>query len=113
VGSDGRLYCGTATNGANSDIWLYSSSGTLLNQFKLSTTGKQLAARQMAVAGDGLTLIAITIWSAIVSSIIPMLLKKMRIDPAVVSAPFIATFIDGTGLVIYFNIAMLVISDLA
>ncbi|MCD5364415.1 MULTISPECIES: magnesium transporter [Chromobacterium] len=60
-----------------------------------------------------LTLIAITIWSAIVSSIIPMLLKKMRIDPAVVSAPFIATFIDGTGLVIYFNIAMLVISDLA
>jgi magnesium transporter len=42
-----------------------------------------------------------------------MLLKKMRIDPAVVSAPFIATFIDGTGLVIYFNIAKLVITDLA
>ncbi|MEN2425620.1 magnesium transporter [Chromobacterium vaccinii] len=60
-----------------------------------------------------LTLVAITVWSAIVSSIIPMVLKKMRIDPAVVSAPFIATFIDGTGLVIYFNIAKLVITDLA
>ncbi|MFB9156838.1 magnesium transporter [Chromobacterium violaceum] len=60
-----------------------------------------------------LTLVAITVWSAIVSSIIPMVLKKMRIDPAVVSAPFIATFIDGTGLVIYFNIAKLVIADLA
>ncbi|POZ61958.1 magnesium transporter [Chromobacterium alticapitis] len=60
-----------------------------------------------------LTLFAITVWSAIVSSIIPMVLKKMRIDPAVVSAPFIATFIDGTGLVIYFNIAKLVITDLA
>lgn len=60
VGSDGRLYCGTAANGAVSDIWLYSSSGTLLNQFKLTSTGKSLAARQMAVSGDGLILIAIT-----------------------------------------------------
>ncbi|MEO9386811.1 magnesium transporter [Chromobacterium phragmitis] len=60
-----------------------------------------------------LTLVAITVWSAIVSSIIPMVLKKVRIDPAVVSAPFIATFIDGTGLVIYFNIAKLLITDLA
>ncbi|UJD99451.1 magnesium transporter [Serratia plymuthica] len=52
-----------------------------------------------------LSLVAITVWSAIVSSIIPMLLKKLGIDPAVVSAPFIATFIDGTGLIIYFKIA--------
>ncbi|PKH20126.1 magnesium transporter [Enterobacterales bacterium CwR94] len=55
-----------------------------------------------------ITLVAITIWSAIVSSIIPMVLKKVGIDPAVVSAPFIATFIDGTGLIIYFKIAQLV-----
>jgi magnesium transporter len=34
-----------------------------------------------------------------------MLLKRLGIDPAVVSAPFIATFIDGTGLIIYFKIA--------
>lgn len=57
-----------------------------------------------------LTLVAITVWGAIVSSIIPMLLKKMKIDPAVVSAPFIATFIDGTGLIIYFKIAQLVLN---
>lgn len=60
IGSDGRLYCGTAVNGAVSDIWLYSSSGTLLNQFKLTSTGKQLAPRQMAISGDGQILIAIT-----------------------------------------------------
>lgn len=52
-----------------------------------------------------LTLVCITLWSAIVSSIIPMVLKRCGIDPAVVSAPFIATFIDGTGLIIYFKIA--------
>lgn len=56
-----------------------------------------------------LSLVAITVWSAIVSSIIPMLLKKAGIDPAVVSAPFIATFIDGTGLIIYFKIAQAVL----
>lgn len=56
-----------------------------------------------------LSLVAITVWSAIVSSIIPMLLKKAGVDPAVVSAPFIATFIDGTGLIIYFKIAQAVL----
>ena len=52
-----------------------------------------------------LTLVCITLWSAEVSSVIPMVLKRIGIDPAVVSAPFIATLIDGTGLIIYFKIA--------
>ncbi|CFR24365.1 magnesium transporter [Yersinia kristensenii] len=60
-----------------------------------------------------LTVVAITVWSAIISSIIPMVLKRLSIDPAVVSAPFIATFIDGTGLIIYFEIAQRVMTDLA
>lgn len=59
-----------------------------------------------------LTVVAITVWSAIISSIIPMVLKRLSIDPAVVSAPFIATFIDGTGLIIYFEIAQRVMTDL-
>ncbi|MDR2990062.1 MAG: magnesium transporter, partial [Providencia alcalifaciens] len=36
-----------------------------------------------------------------------------KVDPAVVSAPFIATFIDGTGLIIYFEIAKLVMTEFA
>ncbi|WP_196615682.1 magnesium transporter [Citrobacter braakii] len=52
-----------------------------------------------------LTLVCITLWSAVVSSVIPMVLKRIGIDPAVVSAPFIATLIDGTELIIYFKIA--------
>ena len=46
----------------------------------------------------GLTVAAIVMWSVLVSSILPLLLKKVRIDPAVVSAPMIATIVDGTGL---------------
>ncbi|QSE75826.1 magnesium transporter, partial [Aeromonas media] len=45
------------------------------------------------------------LWSAAVASIIPMVLRRFRIDPAVVSAPFISTLVDGTGLIIYFEIA--------
>lgn len=57
-----------------------------------------------------LTLIAITVWSAVVSSIIPMVLRRVNIDPALVSAPFISTLIDGTGLIIYFQIAKVMLT---
>ncbi|EKO3671582.1 magnesium transporter [Vibrio metschnikovii] len=60
-----------------------------------------------------LTILAIVLWSALVSSIIPMVLRRLNIDPAVVSAPFIATLVDGTGLIIYFEIAKLTLPQLA
>ena len=41
-----------------------------------------------------------------------IVLRRFRIDPAVVSAPFIATLVDGTGLIIYFEIAKLILPDL-
>ncbi|ASX11394.1 MULTISPECIES: magnesium transporter [Aeromonas] len=59
-----------------------------------------------------LTIIAIVLWSATVASVIPMVLRRFRIDPAVVSAPFIATLVDGTGLIIYFEIAKLLLPEL-
>jgi magnesium transporter len=60
-----------------------------------------------------LTVAAIVMWSAFVSSILPLVLKKVRIDPAVVSAPMIATIVDGTGLMIYFMIAHATLPQLA
>lgn len=56
-----------------------------------------------------LTIAAICIWAAMVAAVLPMMLRKLRIDPAVVSAPFISTLVDGTGLIIYFTIAKLVL----
>jgi magnesium transporter len=52
-----------------------------------------------------LTIAAICIWSSTVAAVLPLLLQKARVDPAVVSAPMITTLVDGTGLVIYFSIA--------
>jgi magnesium transporter len=60
-----------------------------------------------------LTVAAIVVWSAFVSSILPLVLQKVRIDPAVVSAPLIATIVDGTGLMLYFMIAHLTLPQLA
>lgn len=55
-----------------------------------------------------LTIAAIVLWSAIVASVLPPILRKLRLDPAV-SAPMIATVVEGTGLVIYFEIARVVL----
>ena len=60
-----------------------------------------------------LTVAAIVLWSSLISSVLPLLLKKLRVDPAVVSAPMIATVVDGTGLMIYFWIAHLTLPQLA
>lgn len=53
----------------------------------------------------GLALPAIVIWAATVGSVLPIAAKRLGLDPAVMSAPFITTFVDATGLIIYFEIA--------
>jgi magnesium transporter len=51
------------------------------------------------------TILAICLWSATVAAVLPLTLRRLRIDPAVVSAPLITTLVDGTGLIIYFEVA--------
>ncbi len=56
-----------------------------------------------------LSLIGIVLWGTLTGSMIPIVLKKLRLDPATSSAPFVATLVDVTGLIIYFSIAALVL----
>jgi magnesium transporter len=56
-----------------------------------------------------LTILAICIWAALIAGALPIVLRRLGVDPAVVSSPLIATLVDGTGLVIYFEIAKLVL----
>lgn len=53
------------------------------------------------------TLVGIVLWGTITGSMFPILLKKLGLDPAVSSAPFVATLVDVTGIVIYFELAQL------
>jgi magnesium transporter len=56
-----------------------------------------------------LSVIGIVLWGTLTGSMIPMILKRMNLDPATSSAPFVATLVDVTGLVIYFSIAALIL----
>lgn len=49
---------------------------------------------------------SVVLWAAMVGSLLPIAAKRLKIDPAVMSAPFITTFVDATGLIIYFEIAL-------
>jgi len=51
------------------------------------------------------TMLAICAWATTVGSLVPLLAQRVGLDPAVLSAPMIATLVDATGLVIYFTIA--------
>jgi magnesium transporter len=58
----------------------------------------------------GLTVLALTVWAATVGAILPIVLSKLKVDPAVVSAPFISSLVDSTGLFIYFTLAGILLS---
>ena len=53
----------------------------------------------------GFSLIGIVLFGTIVGSMLPIILKKLGADPAVSSAPFVATIVDVSGLIIYFSVA--------
>lgn len=52
-----------------------------------------------------LSLIGVVMWGSIAGCMLPFLLRALRFDPASASAPFVATLVDVTGLVIYFTVA--------
>lgn len=55
----------------------------------------------------GTSLIGVVLWGTIAGSMLPLILKRLGADPASSSAPFVATLVDVTGLIIYFSLAML------
>lgn len=55
----------------------------------------------------GFSLVGVVLWGTLSGSMLPLVLKKLGADPAVSSAPFVATLVDVTGLVIYFSMAYL------
>lgn len=58
----------------------------------------------------GISLAMIVLWGTLSGSMVPFILKRFNLDPATSSAPFVATLVDVTGLVIYFSIAGLLLS---
>lgn len=57
----------------------------------------------------GISLIGVVLWGTLSGSMLPFLLKRLGLDPATSSAPFVATLVDVTGLIIYFAVAGVVL----
>ncbi len=55
------------------------------------------------------SLVGVVMWGTLSGSLLPFLLKRLGFDPAASSAPFVATLVDVTGLVIYFSVAIVVL----
>src|SRR6516165_7137407 len=57
----------------------------------------------------GSALVGVVLWGTLSGALLPFLLRRCGLDPAASSAPFVATLVDVTGLVIYFNVALLIL----
>jgi magnesium transporter len=57
----------------------------------------------------GCSLVGVVCWGTLSGSMLPFLLRRCGVDPATSSAPFVATLVDVTGLVIYFSVAGLIL----
>jgi magnesium transporter len=58
-----------------------------------------------------LAVAAICIWGTLVGSMLPLLFRRLGLDPGYAASPLVATFVDVTGIVIYFSIASSILSD--
>ncbi|MFL6529597.1 MAG: magnesium transporter [Chthoniobacterales bacterium] len=56
----------------------------------------------------GLALVGVVLWGTLSGSMLPFLLRRVGADPATSSAPFVATLVDVTGLIIYFSLALVI-----
>jgi magnesium transporter len=55
------------------------------------------------------SLVGVVVWGTVVGSMLPFLLRRFGLDPATASAPFVATLVDVTGLIIYFSAARVIL----
>jgi len=56
-----------------------------------------------------LALVGVVLWGTLVGSVLPFVLRRLGFDPATSSAPFVATLVDVTGLIIYFSVGVLIL----
>ena len=94
-------------------VWLHEVSTGLILGLIMGSIGYALA---ILWVGDpllaltvGLSILGIVVWSTGAGSLLPLLATRFNIDPTVVSGPVMSTLVDATGLLIYFNIARLVL----
>lgn len=77
----------------------------LLGVMRALTWGTPLPVAQSV----GMALLLVVLWATCVGALLPLIMSKLGIDPAVVSGPFMSTLVDATGLFIYLQVARLIL----
>jgi magnesium transporter len=77
-----------------------------------SETRTEAVSRWRLAAVISLAVAGICLWGTLVGSMLPLFFRRIGVDPGIASSPFVATFVDVTGIVIYFNIATMFILQL-
>lgn len=80
-------------------VWLFTPHHVLENPDETVTP---LGSLTLVI---GLAVMAICLWGTLIGSMLPLVFKRLGFDPGFASSPFVATFVDVTGIVIYFSIA--------
>lgn len=93
-------------------VWKEFGTGILLGSSMAALGG--VRAWTLGVGGPVIltvmvALACICVWSSLIAAVLPMLLRRIGVDPAVVSSPMISTVVDGTGLMIYFLLAKAIV----
>ncbi len=79
-------------------IWVWQSLTGIYGEYWLSIAGVVM-----------FSLVGVVMWGTLSGSMLPLILKRLKIDPATASAPFVATIVDVTGLILYFTIAQILL----
>jgi len=98
-----ELWVGLALGGL---LAAFGALRILLWQGLFASYGQHYVAIAITVS---LSLVGVVLWGTLTGSTLPFLLRLFNLDPASASAPFVATLVDVTGLVIYFSIAGVVL----
>ena len=69
-----------------------------------STTGPKTDLWHLSLV-VGFAVTVICLWGTLIGSMLPLVFKRFGFDPGYASSPFVATFVDVTGILIYFSIA--------
>jgi magnesium transporter len=64
---------------------------------------------QLLALTIGISVVCVVLWGSLAGAMLPMFLRFIKLDPAVCSAPFVATLVDVTGIVIFFNVAAFIL----
>jgi magnesium transporter len=107
-----------AVEGLNFDKWLVVFKKELMVGLLLGLTLGLIAFIRGYLVDDpshkiaivvSISMLVMVLWANLVGGLLPLILTKFKLDPAVISSPFMATLIDFTGIIIYFNLSIFIL----